>query len=143
MTTMHAWKANVSSHVFKVSLLFLGTCMCVKCNVNYLVAGFEQGSIALFDFRKQLEAVSELKAHDDPGGNSYTKKDVNFNVLYIVMCVHCLDNGLGVTGSADDVLSVFMITEMVRYHACIIYYMDCTIYVAITQNMYFYEWSLA
>ena len=30
------------------------------------------------------------------------------------MCVHCLDNGLGVTGSADDVLSVFMITEMVR-----------------------------
>ena len=30
-----------------------------------------------------------------------------------MMCVHCIDNGLGVTGSADDVLSVFMITEMV------------------------------
>ena len=62
------WEANISSHVFnKVSTLFLGTCMCVKCNGNYLVAGFEQGSIVLFDYRKQLEAVSELKAHDEPG----------------------------------------------------------------------------
>ena len=88
--------------------------MCVKCNVNYLVAGFEEGSIALFDYRKQLEAVTELKAHDEPGGDNYTKKeDLNCNVLHIVMCVDCLDNGLGVTGSADDLLSVFMITEMV------------------------------
>lgn len=72
-----------------------GTCMCIHCNVGCLVTGFEEGSIVLFDYRKQLEAVAELKAHDEP-----------------VMCVHCIDNGLGVTGSADDVLSVFMITEM-------------------------------
>ena len=41
--------------------------MCVKCNVGYLVAGFEEGSIVLFDHRKQSEAVAELKAHDEPG----------------------------------------------------------------------------
>ena len=59
-------------------LLFLGTCMCVKCNVNYLVAGFEQGSIVLFDYRKQLEAVTELKVHDEPGAYScvYTIKKI-------------------------------------------------------------------
>ena len=63
------------------------------------------------------------------------------------MCVHCLDNGLGVTGSADDILSVFMITEMVRSVAnamkllcihdiillCIC--MDFIIYIASPQNL--------
>ena len=29
------------------------------------------------------------------------------------MCLHCIDNGLGVTGSADDVVSVLMINETV------------------------------
>ena len=41
--------------------------MCVKCNVHYLVAGFEDGSIVLFDYRKQAGAVTDLKAHDEPG----------------------------------------------------------------------------
>ena len=110
---MHAWGHQILSiHACMVSLLFSGTCMCVKCNVNYLVAGFEEGSIAIFDYRKQLEAVTELKTHDEPGEDGRTK-DVNHNVLLTVMCVHCLDNGLGVTGSADDILSVFMITETV------------------------------
>lgn len=31
----------------------------------------------------------------------------------VVMCLHCIDDGLGVAGSADDVLSVFVINEMV------------------------------
>ena len=41
--------------------------MCVKCNVDYLVAGFEEGSVVLFDYRKHSEAVTELKVHDEPG----------------------------------------------------------------------------
>ena len=41
--------------------------MSVKCTANHLVAGFEEGSIALFDFRKP-EAITELKAHNEPGG---------------------------------------------------------------------------
>ena len=41
--------------------------MCIHCNVGCLVTGFEEGSIVLFDYRKQLEAVAELKAHDEPG----------------------------------------------------------------------------
>ena len=32
------------------------------------------------------------------------------------MSIHCIDNGLGVTGSADDILSVFMITEVVSIY---------------------------
>ena len=51
-------------------LIVLGTCMCVKCNVNYLVAGFEDGSIALFDYKKQLEAITELKVHSEPGNKT-------------------------------------------------------------------------
>ena len=67
------------------------------------------------------------------------------------MCVHCLDNGLGVTGSADDILSVFMITEMVRSVAnamqlLYITYKGCIIYIASPQNLqtcsYFYKWNL-
>lgn len=54
-------------HVHKVSILFVGTCMCVKCNDNYLVAGFEEGSVVLFDYRRQEGAVMEFKAHNEPG----------------------------------------------------------------------------
>ena len=41
--------------------------MCVKCNDNYLVAGFEEGSVVLFDYRRQEGAVMEFKAHNEPG----------------------------------------------------------------------------
>ena len=33
-------------------ILTIGTCMCVQCNVGYLIAGFEEGSIVLFGHRK-------------------------------------------------------------------------------------------
>lgn len=59
----------------------LGTCMCVKHDGNYLVAGFEEGSIALFDYRKQAEAVTEFKAHDEPG------KDIFILVVANVFCM--------------------------------------------------------
>ena len=36
------------------------------------------------------------------------------------MCAHCIDNGLGVSGSADDIISVFMINEMVSIYNYII-----------------------
>lgn len=101
-------------------VLIVGTCMCIKCNVNYLVAGFEEGSVALFDHRKQLDALTELKAHDEPGVNWTEFLYVLVVMCCIVMCVHCNDNGLGVTGSADDVLSVFTINEMVSIHSIIL-----------------------
>ncbi|XP_065887298.1 uncharacterized protein [Dysidea avara] len=70
-----------------------GTCMCVHYYNNHILAGFEDGSVVLFDCRN-CKPVSELKVHSEP-----------------VMCLHCIDNGLGVTGSADDVVSVLMINE--------------------------------
>lgn len=54
--------------------------MCVKCTANHLVAGYEEGSIALFDYRKP-EAVTEFKAHNEPGGYR-----LNYKCFITVMC---------------------------------------------------------
>ena len=39
---------------------------------------------------------------------------------YLVMCLHCTHDGLGVTGSADDIISVFMIDEMVSVYGVLL-----------------------
>jgi len=55
--------------------------MCVHYCNNYILAGFEDGSIVLFDYRK-CEPVSELKVHSEPGTV----------FLHVHMCagIHCM-----------------------------------------------------
>jgi len=70
--------------------LTIGTCMCVHCCSNHILAGFEDGSIVLFDHRK-CEPVSELKVHSEPGTVLHT-------CVCVRLCVHACMHAACVQG---------------------------------------------
>ncbi len=98
-----------------------GMCMCVKLfyspvsSVVYVLGGFEDGSVVMWDYRNKSEELASLKLFSEPGrmtGNRAASADGFPSLLVLpVMCLaYDAAKSCGVCGSPLNTLESFSVS---------------------------------